>query len=110
MISKIAAWVVGLLSVVLYAYAVFSGVINVQGMLAQAEIFGMSVSALGWMFIVAHLIIPVVLLAIALIVGRGTSAWLRVVILIAGLSVTGLLLLVLTDFESRVLPWQTFFV
>lgn len=109
MISRVFAWTTGVLATALLAYSTFAGAVNIQGMLTQAEVFGLSVTGLGWVFMIAHVSLPVVFFGVALFISRRRNAWVRVLTLGAALTLNALMQLTLTDFETRVLSWQSFF-
>lgn len=109
MANRIVALITTALLFGLYAYSVFIGVTNVQGMMQQAGVYGLQITFLGWVFMFAHLVLPLVLLVLALLLARQRTSWARVLLLTAGLTLNAALQLVLTDFETRVLTWQSFF-
>lgn len=109
MVDRVVAWLIGALLVALTLYSVFVGVMNVQGIQQQAELFDVSVTPLGWLFVIAHITIPLITLAIAFLLSRRSSRWVRVLVIATSLAVNAAAQLVLTDLESRVLTWQVFF-
>lgn len=109
MANRVVAWGVIVLLTALYVYSVVIGVTNVQGMVQQATLYDLDITVLGWVFMIAHLVLPVVLLILAWWLSRRRTSWNRVLLITTGLALNAALQLVLTDFETRVLTWQSFF-
>ncbi|KIP53896.1 hypothetical protein SD72_00160 [Leucobacter komagatae] len=80
----ISAWVAAVAILALYAYAVAAGVGNLLGM---SSFLGDALGPLPWTLLGLAIFLPVGALVIALIVARGRSAWVRVLLLATGLCV-----------------------
>lgn len=82
--GRIAAWVAGILLVALYGYSVVAAVGNLVGM---SGFLGAVFGPLPWMLLWAGAIVPVVALVVTLILGRGRTAGMRLLLLATGLCV-----------------------
>lgn len=85
MAGKIFAWVMGALVTLLYGYLVAAGVGNLLGISEMASMLGLSLTGAGWFWLIFGISLPVVAYGLALLVARGRSASLRVLVLAAGL-------------------------
>ncbi|WP_084766629.1 hypothetical protein [Leucobacter komagatae] len=83
-VKLISAWVAAVAILALYAYAVAAGVGNLLGM---SSFLGDALGPLPWTLLGLAIFLPVGALVIALIVARGRSAWVRVLLLATGLCV-----------------------
>lgn len=83
-VKLISAWVAAVAILALYAYAVAAGVGNLLGM---SSFLGDALGPLPWTLLGLAIFLPVAALVIALIVARGRSAWVRVLLLATGLCV-----------------------
>ena len=91
------AWLVGVIAGffgLFYAYAVWTGVqylvstlqeLSVQGQLAGIDL---GLTPLAWVALIAAIAVPVASFAIAMVMGRGKSAWKLALLLLVGLAVT----------------------
>lgn len=105
MVSKISAWACGALITVLYAYMVIAGVGNILGMNDASALLQLPISGVGWWWLGFGTVLPIVSYSVALIVARTQSAWLRVMILAAGLCATAAVQLEV----SHLVPGSIFF-
>jgi len=99
MVRRIAPWAIGALLVGLYGYALVAPV----GNLVFLPQLGLEIAPIGWFWLVAGVVVPVLGLALALWAGRGRSAPRRLTVLAAGLAFVALLqleLLLLVDTAS----------
>lgn len=83
-VKLISAWVAAVAILALYAYAVAAGVGNLLGM---SSFLGDALGPLPWTLLGLAIFLPVGALVIALILARGRSAWVRVLLLATGLCV-----------------------
>lgn len=86
MVSRILTWVVGVLLGGLYLYATITGVGNLTGMLGLSGALGTGLSVIGWVWLSVGILIPLVVLAAALLLGRGRSGGIRILLLAAGIA------------------------
>ena len=91
MVKIVSAWVVGVLLAVLYVYAAVAAVGNVLGMIGLAGALGTGLSGSGWLWLVLGVLIPLLVLGIALWLGRRRAAWTRILLLAAGIAVVAAL-------------------
>lgn len=105
MVKTVSAWVVGVLLAVLYVYAAIAAVGNVLGMIGLAGALGTGLSGTGWLWLTLGVLIPLVLLAVALWLGRGRAAWTRILLLAAGIAVVAALQIDVT----HVIPESSYF-
>jgi len=87
MAARIVSWVAGAILVAMYA---FSLVVPV-GNLLYLPGFGFEISGLGWVLLVVSVLLPVLVMFIALWIGRRRGAGLRLLILLAGLALVGMI-------------------
>ncbi|GAA2839481.1 hypothetical protein FB468_1195 [Leucobacter komagatae] len=81
----ISAWVAGVLILALYAYAVVAAVGNLIGM---STFLGEALGPLPWALLGVAIFAPIGAIITSLIVARGRTAWVRVLLLATGLCVT----------------------
>ncbi|MBL3698496.1 hypothetical protein [Leucobacter luti] len=105
MVTRVLAWVVGILLGGLYVYATVTGVGNLTGMLGLSGALGTGLSVSGWIWLVFGVAMPLILLAAALLLGRGRRAGIRILLLAAGIAVIAVLQLDL----MHVIPESSYF-
>ncbi len=86
MIGKVLSWVVGTLIGLLYVYLVVSGVGNLLGLREMSALLGLSLTPAGWFWVLFGIALPLVGAALALVMGRGKPAGIRVLLLATGLA------------------------
>lgn len=84
--QKVFGWGVAGILTILYAYAVLAAVGNLIGM---GRFFGEVFTPFTWAIISAGIAVPILAFTVALLLGRGKSGSLRILLLIAGLCVSG---------------------
>lgn len=87
MIRRILPWVSGAVLVALYGYALVGPIGNLIGLPSM----GFTIGAIGWFWLIAGIAAPPVALLIALLVGRGRTPAIRLLLLATGLTVLSLL-------------------
>lgn len=87
MAGKVTAWVIGVLVTLLYAYLVVAGVGNLLGLTEMSTLLGLTLSGAGWFWVIFGIALPVAGFAAALVIARGASGAVRVLVLAAGLAV-----------------------
>ncbi|MCW2287308.1 hypothetical protein [Leucobacter luti] len=86
MVSRILAWGVGVLLCGLYLYATITGVGNLTGMLGLSGALGTGLSVTGWIWLSVGILLPLLVLAAALVLGRGRKPGIRILLLAAGIA------------------------
>ncbi|MEJ6489463.1 hypothetical protein PQI23_07000 [Leucobacter sp. USCH14] len=86
MVKLISAWIVGLLLALLYLYAVVAGIGNFVGLVGLSEALGTGLSGTGRLWLIIGIAMPVIVLVVALLVGRGRGAGSRILLLAAGVA------------------------
>ncbi|MGO2138963.1 MAG: hypothetical protein ACTH30_01015 [Leucobacter sp.] len=81
----ISAWVAGVLILALYAYGVVAAIGNLMGM---STFLGEALGPLPWALLGIAIFVPIGAIIVSLIVARGRTAWVRVLLLATGLCVT----------------------
>lgn len=81
----LSAWAAGVLLLALYAYAVVAAIGNLMGM---STFLGDALGPLPWALLGFAIFVPVGALIVSLIVARGRTAWVRVLLIATGLCVT----------------------
>lgn len=84
--GKITGIVFGVLVTLLYAYMVVAAVGNLTGITAMSGVLGLTLTGTGWFWLILGIALPPIGFAIALLLGRGRSLGLRVLVLAAGLA------------------------
>lgn len=87
MVGRIVSWAAGVVLVAMYAFALVIPV----GNLLYLPGFGFEISALGWVLLVANALLPVLALVLALRMARRRGAGRRLLILLAGLALVGMI-------------------
>lgn len=85
MAGRITAWVVGLLLTGLYVYTVVASIGNLVLLPQMATAMGLGIAPVGWFWLCFGVLLPPVVFALALVIARGRTAALRVLVLAAGL-------------------------
>lgn len=78
----ISAWIAGLAIVVLYVYATIAALGNFFGM---SDIVRSALGLMPWTLLILQVVAPAIALAVALILSRGRSAGMRVLLLATGI-------------------------
>ena len=84
---RIAVWATGAVLTALYVYTIVAGVGNLLGMVG---FFGEALSWTAWVALGTGVVAPAVMYVVALLLGRGRSAGMRLTLLATGLCVTAL--------------------
>ncbi|SJN09526.1 hypothetical protein FM113_06500 [Leucobacter sp. 7(1)] len=105
MAQRILSWAAGVALVGLYVYATITGVGNLTGMLGLSGALGMGLSVSGWLWLIAGVLLPIIVLAGALLLGRGRGAWARILLLAAGIAAVAVLQIDL----MHVIPESSYF-
>ena len=105
MVGKVFAWVLGVLLTGLYVSAVVAAVGNAIMLPNVADSLGLGISVSGWFWLVFGIAFPVVVFGIALVLGRGRSAALRVLVLAAGIALVAVAQLEIT----HLVPQSSYF-
>lgn len=87
MAKRVIAWVIGILLTGLYASTVVAAVGNLLLLPEQAAVAGLGISGFGWFWLVFGVLMPVVVFALSLVIGRRKSSVLRLLVLATGLGV-----------------------
>jgi hypothetical protein len=82
-----AGWTVAIVFAFLYAYHLWGGIANLIGVVSLLNAYGTAPDAALWSLIVGYLAVPVVVYALALVVGRTLRTWERAVVFIVGFAV-----------------------
>lgn len=83
--GRIAAWAAGIALVGLYAYSTIAAVGNLNGM---TSVLGEVLGPLPWTLLIVAVVVPALALGISLLLGRGRSAGIRLLLIATGLCVT----------------------
>lgn len=100
------AWVIGLLLALLYGYLVVTGIGNVIGLGQMAAALGLGITPVGWFWLSFGIVLPLAVLVVALLIGRGRGAVQRILLLATGLAVVAAVQLEVT----HLVPQANFFV
>lgn len=76
-----------------FAYDAWEAVGNLVGVADLAGTLDTSISGLGWVVLIAAILIPIVLFAVAFLLGRRRSAVVQAALYLTGLAVSALLYL-----------------
>lgn len=87
MTGKIVAWAVGLLLTGLYVSVVVAGIGNMLLLPEMAGSMGLGMTVAGWFWLGFGVALPVIVFALALLVGRGRPAAMRLLVLATGIGV-----------------------
>lgn len=104
MAGRIVAWSVGALIALLYVYLVVAAIGNLIGLGNMAALLGLELTPAGWLWLSFGIALPVVVFAVALIIGRRRRAGSRLIVLAAGLA-----LVAAVQLEVLILVPQTSF-
>lgn len=106
MAMKISAWIAAVLVLVLYSSMAIFAVGNVLGMQELSEILQLPISGVGWWWLSFGVALPILGIAVSLLIARRSTAWVRVLVLAAGLCVCAAIQLEV----SHLVPESIFFV
>lgn len=84
-------WISGILIAVLYVFAAVTAVGNLLGMLGLAEEIGVGLSVTGLIFLVIGITMPLLVLVLALMLGRGRPPGMKILLLVAGIALVAAL-------------------
>lgn len=84
-----SAWIAGILIALLYVYTVVAAVGSLTGLPRMGEAMGVVITGTGWFWLWFGVALPVVVFALALVIGRRRPAWQRLLVLAAGLCLVG---------------------
>lgn len=87
MAGKVATWGIGGLVTLLYVYLVVAGIGNLLGLTEMSSLLGLSLTDVGWFWVLFGIALPAVGFAAALLIARGKSGAMRVLVLATGLAV-----------------------
>lgn len=87
MLRTVLVWTAGVLLAVLYVYAAVTAVGNLLGMLGLAKEIGVGLSVTGVIWLVLGIAMPLLVLVLALMFGRGRQPGIRILLLVAGIAV-----------------------
>lgn len=76
-----------------FAYDAWEAVGNLVGMAGVASALGTTISPTGWVVLISAILLPVVLFAVAFLIGRRRSAVIQAALYLAGLAVSAALYL-----------------
>lgn len=91
MLRTVLAWIAGVLLAVLYIFAAVTAVGNLLGMLGLAQAIGVGLSLTGVIWLAVGIAMPLLVLALALLFGRGKQPGIRILLLVAGIAVVAVL-------------------
>lgn len=103
--GHVTAWVLGALLTLLYVYLVVAAIGNVIGLTDMATAIGLTLTPVGWWWLMFGIALPIVVFMIALVIGRQRSAAVRVVVLAAGIAAVAAFQLEIT----HLVPQSSFF-
>lgn len=106
MAGRIVAWGIGVLIALLYVSTVVAAAGNLIGIPSMAEAMGLGITGAGWFWLWFGAIMPIAVFGIALLIGRGRRAGLRLLVLGAGLCVVAAVQLEV----MHLVPQSSFFV
>lgn len=86
-----AGWTVAVLFAFLYAYHLWLGIANFFGVLAVLNSYGTTLDGGLGALVVGYMVVPVVVYAAALLVGRTLRTWERVVVFVVGFAVVSVI-------------------
>ncbi|MGD8168084.1 hypothetical protein ACEXOS_012740 [Herbiconiux sp. P16] len=86
-----AGWAVALVFAFLYAYHLWGGIANLIAVVSTFSSFGVAVTAEIWALVIAYAVVPVVIYAAALVVGRTLSNFGRIVVFVVGFAVVSVI-------------------
>lgn len=86
-----AGWTIAVVFAFLYAYHLWGGIANLIGVLSLLNSVGSSGDALIWTLVVSYLVVPIVVYAAALLVGRTLRNGERIVVFVVGFAVVSVL-------------------
>ncbi len=105
MIRRLVPWVIGVILILMYAFALVRPIGDLTGLPQLGEQLGLSISPVGWAWLVGAVAAPVLICLGCLWFPRARTAEVRLWILAAGLGTVALLQL-----EMELLaPLSTFF-
>lgn len=86
-----SGWAVAVIFAFLYAYHLWGGIANLVGVLALLNQVGASADGGLWALIIGYAIVPIVVYAAALLVGRTIRTWERAVVFAVGFCVVSVI-------------------
>jgi hypothetical protein len=97
-----AGLAVAVIFALFYAYDVWEAVSNVASIAGVYELFGLDPADAPWWLLVIGVLVPVVVYAAALLLGRGRGPIARLLILVVGLAVVAVLSLDIVALEGAI--------
>ncbi|WP_382307181.1 hypothetical protein [Herbiconiux sp. UC225_62] len=85
-----AGWAVAVIFAFLYAYHLWGGIANLIAVVSTFSTFGVAVPGTIWALVIAYAVVPIVIYAAALVVGRRLSTFGRIVVFVVGFAVVAL--------------------
>lgn len=92
----VVAWCFGVVFALLYAYLVTAAFGNLFGLQEMAGLMGLRLTVVGWFWLVLGVALPIIIFAIALLVGRRRTAGARLLLLATGLAAIAMFQLEIT--------------
>ncbi len=86
MAKLISAWSAGVLLGLLYLYATVAGIGNLVGVMGMSAALGTGLTGSGRFWLVVGVVMPAVVFALALLLGRRRGAGARILLLAAGVA------------------------
>jgi hypothetical protein len=86
-----AGWAVAVIFAFLFAYHLWGGIANLIAVVSTFSTFGVAVTAEIWALVIAYAVVPVVIYAAALVVGRRLSNFGRIVVFVVGFAVVSVI-------------------
>ncbi len=86
-----AGWAVAVIFAFLYAYHLWGGVANLIGVVSTFSSYGVEVTANIWALVIGYAVVPVVVYAAALLVGRTLRNGERAVVFAIGFAVVSVI-------------------
>lgn len=106
MATRVLSWVVGVILAGLYVYATITGIGNLIGMLGLGGALGTGLSAVGWLWLVFGIVMPLGVLIGGLLLARGRGAGIRILVLATGIALVAAVQLDV----MHVIPESSYFV
>lgn len=86
-----AGWTVAVVFAFLYSYHLWGGIANLVGMVSIVNSYGATLDGTLWALIIGYMVVPIVVYAAALVVGRTLRTWERAVVFLVGFAVVSVI-------------------
>ncbi|SDZ43080.1 hypothetical protein [Herbiconiux ginsengi] len=86
-----AGWAVALVFAFLFAYHLWGGIANLIAVVSTFSSFGVAVPGNIWALVIAYAVVPIVIYAAALVIGRQLSNFGRIVVFVVGFAVVSVI-------------------